>query len=145
MARRWLWSPTGAAPFCIIQAVEQPGYGAEFPRSSLELFERGKDPADTIERNETVAPPPGATAAVAQEVSGPKQQSDGSRLTVRAFIREQLTPGRTLLQLMVSVPQEYTDQCHPEQIADSFAPTGGEAPSQPPTPAPIAPSTTVGT
>ncbi len=135
--RRWRWSPSGEAPFCYVHAVEQPNYTAEFPQSSIDLFQARKSPNDTVLRNEVVDPPPaGAAAAVAQEMSSQMTLDDGTPVVLRGVIREQLTPGGTLLQLISSAPEELLQTCRIADIADSFAPTGGEAPTDPPQPAP---------
>lgn len=133
--RRWRWSPTGEAPFCYVHAVEQPNYTAEFPQTAIDTFEAGKGPDDTVLRNEVLDPPPsGADAAVAQEMSSDLALQDGTPVVVRGVIREQLTPGRTLLQLITSAPEDLLQQCALEDIADSFVPTGAEAPTDPPQP-----------
>ncbi len=133
--RRWRWSPTGEAPFCYVHAVEQPNYTAEFPQSSIDIFESREGPRDRVMRNEVVDPPPsGASAAVAQEMSSDVTLDDGTPIVLRGVIREQLTPGRTLLQLISSAPEEMLDTCGIVALADSFVPTGSEAPTDPPQP-----------
>jgi hypothetical protein len=136
--RRWRWSPNGKAPYCYLHAVEQPNYNVEFPRSSITLFESGKAPGDTILRNEVLDPPPaGATAAVAQELATSIRLTDGSTVRTRGIIREQRTPGHTLLQFVLSAPEDLVQTCQITRIADSFVPTGNEAPTNPPSPSPI--------
>lgn len=136
---KWRWSPDGQSPYCYLHTVEQPNFPADFPRSAIGLFEASATSGDEILRNEVLStPPPGAAAAVAQEMRSEVQAADGQRVVIRSIIREQLTAGGTLLQFISSAPEDRVESCHLTEMADSFIPTGREAPTDPPPPSPSA-------
>jgi hypothetical protein len=136
--RRWRHAVTATGPFCVVIATEQPHFTGDFPGASIALLQAEKGPKDTIVKNAVVTPAPsGVLGAVDQEETFVSTLDDGSTVNARLFGRDVLTPGRTLVSVTASGPDDGGQACASKAIVASLELTGAEAPTDPATPSPI--------
>ncbi len=138
LEQRWRYAVTPAGPFCQVLAIEQKNFTGDWPQSSLQLFAAGTQPGQKTLRNEVLRPTPaGATGALAQESTFTTTLADGSSVTNHLYQRVYLTPGRSLIQLLVGGPEEQAASCRYTDILATFGLTGHEFTGAPDGLAPI--------
>jgi hypothetical protein len=124
--KRWRFELSPGGPACTVVTSEQPSYDGDFPAAALETFRTLAEKTDHVVANESVPPPPGAVAAIRQELQFSAQLADGSTVPARLFQRQLLTPGRTLVQVTAAGPEDAVARCRAADIAASLQLTGAE-------------------
>jgi len=117
-------------PQCDVQAFEQPSYTAAFPAAAIALYSVPDVPDQKILRNEALKPAPaGAVAAVQQEATMSATLPSGRVVTAHQWQRQYLLPGRGLVSLTVTVPDEAASLCPGAQIVSTLQVTGKPPPT----------------
>ena len=127
LEQRWRYAVSPSGPFCQVLAIEQKNFAGDWPQSSLQLFAAGTQPGQKTLRNEVLKPTPaGAIGALAQESTFTTTLADGSPVTSHLYQRVYLTPGHSLVQLLVGGPEDQAGACHYTDILATFGLTGHE-------------------
>lgn len=136
VVRRWAHEVSPGGPQCTVVASEQPDYTGDFPDAVLQTFDALAEPGDEVIANDVDTAPPGAVAAVRQELVFDARLADGSTVPARLHQRQLLTAGGTLVTLTVAGPQEAIARCRSEDVLASLqltgqTPPGGESSEAP--------------
>ncbi len=127
VVKRWRYAVTPTGPFCLAQTVEQADFTGAFPESVVALFAAGSQPDQKILRNEAMQPnPAGTRGGVDQESTFTGTLDDGTSFSNHLYQRKFLTPGNSLITLVVAGPETNSAQCHLPEIIGTFAATGQE-------------------
>jgi hypothetical protein len=125
--RRWQHAITAGGPYCMVVAVEQPSYTQPFPGSVLAVFEAlNAEKSDHIIRNTSIPPVAGAIGGVDQELEYTLRLDDGTTAPARMYQRQYLTPGKALVSVAASSPQDQAAACGISAVVASLEVTGRE-------------------